>query len=541
MSFPADGWKVSNFEQRLIEMQEHFDTFLEKYDRENPMIFRDRVAREPYPLFNGLTQKSNIWHPGLGPQAGISDWTSIQVSVVGSGNDAGFNACVMNNPQTYTFGVESKEYTGKTTEWRSPVICVKDVMWTDEARQQVGYIYSMGVMITSQAWEVYSREMYMQFAAENDNLYVLTEGAAMTGNPKFGYDPFTTHTYSGGPFGASEKITVLKLDAGVEVSTLNMSYLDQYQMYLAGECPGAALSSQGGFPTFGLMLHLNDFDRMLRDDPDLREDMRYATPERLFDNYAQTFRILRGWGVIHDNRQMRFKYWKIGDDGKLWFRRVLPMREGRSLTIGKLPEFNPEYLEAEIAIAVVFMNDVYRIRIPPKVDSLGAGTSFGPAPGFNGDWQWINYPSDANPLREIGYHYMRMAAFPKPLRFSTRAMAIAYRRCPQTWPTSCSLGTQTAGTGAISLAEDAVAGDVDSTNNVVTVTLASRLSGTLGSPVLCKSGSDFNSTTGVAGKLVGDANAPTYQIAFTAAQVASYPNLLTYTYWTAAAATVTQQ
>ena len=54
MSFPADGWKVSNFEQRLIEMQEHFDTFLEKYDRENPMIFRDRIAREQYPLFNEI-------------------------------------------------------------------------------------------------------------------------------------------------------------------------------------------------------------------------------------------------------------------------------------------------------------------------------------------------------------------------------------------------------------------------------------------------------------------------------------------------------
>lgn len=517
MAFPADAYKVSNFEQRLIAIAEHFDTFLEKYDTENPQIFRDRIAREQYPLFSGLTAKSNIFHPGLGPQAGISDWTSIQVSTVGANGDGGYNACQMNNPQTYGFSVESKEYTGKNAEWRSPVICVRDTMWTDEAKQQVGYIYATGAMITSQAWEVYSREMYMMFASEADNLYVLTAGNPMEGNPKFSYDPFETYTRTT-DFGATEKFTVLKIDAGVEISTLNMSYLEHYQMWLAGECQGAALANTSGFPTFGLMLHLHDFDKMIRDDPDLRADLREAHPEKLFANYEQTFRNLRGWGIIHDNRQMRFKYWKIGADGKLWFRRVLPKREGRTITIGKLPEFNPEYLTAEVAVAVVFLNDVFRIRIPPALNSLGGETSFGPAPGYSGDWQWINYASDSNPLREIGYYYMRMAAFPKPLRFSTRAMALAYRRCPQTWPTACITGSTDAATGAIALAEAAEAADFDATNKTLTVTLAALLGGTVGQAVtVTQTGA---SATTVAGTLVGDASAPTYVIAFTDAEYA---------------------
>ena len=77
---PGDQHKVSNFEQRLIDLTERFDPFLEKYDREHPMLFRDRIAREAYPLFSGLTQKQNIWHAGLGPQAGISEWKGIQIS-----------------------------------------------------------------------------------------------------------------------------------------------------------------------------------------------------------------------------------------------------------------------------------------------------------------------------------------------------------------------------------------------------------------------------------------------------------------------------
>lgn len=513
----GDQFSPTMFEQRLVDLTERYDEFLVKYDREHPQIFRDRIAREAYPLFSGLSQKTQIWHPGLGPQAGISEWKPIQISTVANGNDGGYNACTIHDPQTYGFAVEAKEYTGLNTEWRSPVTCVKDSMWTEEARRQIGYIYSMGVMITSQAWEVYSRETYMKMASDSANLYVLTAGAPLEGNPKFEYDPMVTYTYSGGPFGKDEKVTVLKLAAGVEVSTLNMSYLDYYHMWLAGECPGAALSSSSGLPTFGLMLNLSDFDKMLRDDPDTRADMREAEAQMLFQNYTQTFKNLRGWGVMHDSRQMRFKYWKVGADGKLWFRRVLPMREGRAITIGNLPEFNPEYIAAEIAVAVVFLNDVYRIRIPPKLDSLSGGTSFGPAPGYSGDWMWINYQSDANPYREVGYHAMRMAAFPKPLRYSTRAMALAYRRCPQTWPSVCKLdaAAPTAGT-AIALAAAAAAADFDADNDTLTVSLASVLGGAIGAAVTI---TQADAST-VAGTIVGDAAAPTYVLGFSAVEYA---------------------
>jgi len=510
----AQYMQVSQFEQRLIAKTEHFDPFLQMYDREHPMVFRDRIAREAYPLFNGLSQKTNIWLPGLGPQAGISDWTDIQVSRVGAGADAGYNACII-NPQTYGFSVMTKEYTGKNTEWRSPTICVKDSMWTEEAARQVGYIYGMGIMITSRAWEVYSREMYMQFCSENSRLWVMSEGDFLNDNPGFSYNPFETYTRTTST-GATEKFTVLKLATGVEVSTLNMSYLELLQSHLEMDCPQAALTSDGGLRTYGIMLNLQDLHKALKGDKEIRQDLRDAKPEMLFANYPQTFKTLYGWGFIHDIEQMRFKYWKIGDDGKLWFRRVLPMREGSSITIGRMPEANPEYATAELAVAPVFMKDVYKIRIPPKVDSLSGKTSFGPAPGFNGEWQWINYPSDANPLREIGYHYMRMAAFPAPLRNSIYASALLYRRCPQTWPSVCDLGTTAvAASGAVAPANDAVAGDFDTTNRTWTTQLVSALpvGAAIGSSVLVTKAND--DATGV---IVGDANAPTYVLGFSATE-----------------------
>ncbi len=236
--------------------------------------------------------------------------------------------------------------------------------------------------------------------------------------------------------------------------------------------------------------------------------------------------MMRCWGkiptyLLPDIEQMRFKYWKVGSDGKLWFRRVLPMREGRTLTIGRMPEANPEYQTAELAIAVPFLKDIYKIRIPPKVDSLSGKTSFGPAPGFSGDWQWINYPSDANPLREIGYHYMRMAAFPAPLRNSIYALAVLYRRCPQTWPSVCDIGTaDQAASGAVNLAVAAVTADLDSNNKTLTVKLTELLppGATVGSAVLVDQAGSGADTDGF---IVSDANAPVYVLGFTDAEYAN--------------------
>jgi len=529
----ADIIKVSQFEQRLIAKSEHFDEFLVQYMREHPSVMRDRIAREVYPLFNGLSQKTNIWHAGLGPQAGIDDWNDIQISRVGAGADAGYNACII-APQTYGFAVEGKEYTGKNTEWRSPTICVRDTMWTEEAARQVGYIYGMGMMITARAWEVYTREMYMKFCADNSKLYVMSEGDFLNANAGFSYDPFETYTRTTS-FGVTEKFTVLKVDAGVKISTFNMSYLELLHSHYEVECPTGALSNTDGMATFGIMLHLNDLHKALKGDDKIREDLRYAQPQMLFDNYTQTFKVLFGWGFIHDKEQMRFSFWKIGDDNKLWFRRVLPMREGRSILIGNLPEANPEYQTAELAVAPVFLKDVFKIRIPPKVDTLGAKTSFGPAPDYNGNWQWVNYASDANPLREIGYHYMRMAAFPAPLRNSTHACALLYARCPQTWPSVCDLGTTPqAASGAVALAVNTAAGDFDAVNQTLTVTLASALpvGATIGSAVtVTQTGA---SATTVSGTLVADSNAPTYLISFTAAEYAK----LEIAYLTTAVGTV---
>lgn len=512
---PMPEFGVQNFEQRLIAMSEHFDDFLQIYTRDNPSVFRDRIPRTAMDLFHGLLQKTNIWYPGLGVQAGLSDWRPIQVSSLADGAELGVNACSY-DPQTYNYAVESKQYSGLNTSWRSPMVCVNDHMWTDEAVEQITQIMGMGTMITSTNWENFTREFYVKFAVDAGNGYVFTEGGLLENNPKFTYDPFTTFDRVTS-FGATEKITVLKMAVGLEISTLNWSFLDLFSSYLGDESPNAAINKQSGFPIYGLMIHKLDLDRAIKADPDWREDIRFAQPQMLIENYPMTFPMYRGWAIMHDSRQMRFRFWKIGTDGLAWYRRVLPMREGRTVTIGKLPEANPEYQLAELALGVVFMNGVYQIRVPPTVRSLGGGTVFGPAPGYNGDWKWINgYDKRDNPLQEVGYFFARFAAFPKPLLYSGRAIVFVYRRCPQTMFTKCDLGDSVlaGATEAVTLAAGAAAADLDATNRTVTVTLSKRLPCGLGSTVNIVNASSATAT----GVLASDSSTPTVVIAFTVAE-----------------------
>lgn len=512
---PMPEIAVQNFEQRLVAMAEHFDDFLQIYTREHPSVFRDRIPRTAMDLFQGLLQKTNIWHAGLGVQAGLADWKPIQVSQVADGTELGVNACSY-TPQTYDFAVESKQYSGLNTSWRSPMVCVNDVMWTDEGREQVTQIMGMGTMISASNWENFSREFYVKFAVDSGNGYVLMEGGLLENNPKFTYDPFTSYSRVTS-FGATEKFTVLKLTPGLDVSTLNFSYLDLFSSYLGDECPNAAINKQSGYPIFGLMIHKLDLDRAIKADPEWREDIRFAQPQMLIENYPMTFPLYRGYAIMHDPRQMRFKYWKIGTDGLAWYRRVLPMREGRQVTIGRLPEANPEYQTAEMALGVIFMNNVYQIRVPPSVSSLGGGTVFGPAPGYNGDWKWINgYDKQDNPLQEVGYFFMRCAAFPKPLLYSGRAHVFLYRRCAQTVFTKCDLGESViaGATEAVTLASAAASTALDATNRTVTVTLSKRLPCGVNSLVNIVNASAATAT----GYIASDASAPTYVIGFTVAE-----------------------
>jgi hypothetical protein len=249
---------------------------------------------------------------------------------------------------------------------------------------------------------------------------------------------------------------------------------------------------------------------MVKADSNLREDFRYAQPKVLVDNY-RTFKTFDGWPLIHDQRQMRFKISKV-DGENLVLKRVKPFKEGDAVTVGNKPEVDPDYNNAEFAIGIIYMKDVFQALIPPSgPPNPGGGMMFGATPSYNGEFTWVNNKDLVhNMLGEIGFYFGRYELFPRPLEYSDEAIVFLYRRCPQTWATDCDVqcgGTE--GSGAIGLASDAAEDDVDTDNKTITLTLESCLPCEPNSAVTV---TDDDGATD-SGYIADGSNAPTYVIA----------------------------
>lgn len=495
---PADG--------KLIQMAEHFDEFLMDHELSNPNVWRDRIPKGAFTLFNGMSQKTNIFRGTLGPQQGLSDWTPIEATRKPAGNDPGFDQCSW-NPQTYTWGIDTIAFSGLRTSWRSPVFCVNDLKYVDYAKQQLGLIIKAGARVTDDTKEVFSREQYVKTAVDAGKAIVFTPSASDyvdSSSQRFSYDPFVKNA-------AGDTYLTFPSALLPNISTLNWSLLDHIRTYLADQAPEAAIGSDSGMPVYGLMVDVMDFERMVYADSDLREDFRYARPQQLISGFNMGFKVYRGFAIMHDPRQMRFAI-QSNNGTTVTATRVVPRRATRAGTVGYIPETNPEYLKAELAIGVVFMNQVIQILVPPTVNNLGSGMTFGPAPGFNGEWSWINeYDREFNPLKETGHFFARFEYFVKPLIYSNVATVFLYRRCGHVLETKCKVDTASeAETTDVGIAVDAVAGDVSAANKTITLTLASKLAAGLGDAVTV---TDDDGGSG-SGNIIEDSQAPTYTFAF---------------------------
>jgi len=282
--------------------------------------------------------------------------------------------------------------------------------------------------------------------------------------------------------------------------------LDLIKQYLQDQCPDAAISNDGGMPVYGLLCDLMDFEKFVLEDAQLREDFRRAIPQRLIDGFNMGFRLYRGWALMHDARQARFEPTQYG--ATITCARVNPRRATRAGIIGRVPETNPDYITATLGTAVVFLSNVLQILVPSTVNSLGSGMTFGPAPDFNGQWQWLNIPHlETNPMSENGFFFSRYEYFVKPLEYAQDAIVLLYRRCTQTLRTGCAVEAQdSAELGPVAMTVIPVAADFSSANRLVTLTLADVLDAALGDQVTINTndGDDFTAY------ITEDSKAPIY-------------------------------
>jgi len=511
---------VENYNQLFLDSLQHFDTFMSERKMAHPMFWYDRVKKGTLSNYEGLTRQSNIFLGGLGAQSGLADWSAVQVSRKAAGTDPGHDACAY-DPQTFQYAMETVQYSGYRSSWQSEPICVNDIRFLTEGRKQVEYIFSFMAYITQSVWDVASREWYIKTAVDNGNAFLLVDGGmdyADSPTMRFAYDPFTKD---------ANDDTYVTFPRTANLSTLNWSFFDWWQDYLNDQCPEAGIADKSGLKVFGLMIHKRDFNRMIMRDLDLREDLRYADSRVLIEDY-RSFQEFKGWAIIHDGRQARFKI--VSDDGtNIKAVRVNPMKDGRAVTIGNAPAADPDYVKAELALGVVFMNDVYTHLVPSPIGNAGGGATFDTKFNYDGTFRWVNeYDRQLNPLGEVGFYFARFETFPKPLQYSNEAIVFLYLREPHTWATPQNITTHSdASDGPLSPIANAVTADVERTAPgpyTVTLTLSGKLAASVGDAVTLV---DATPTTWNA-VIADSSDAPKYKFVGTTAPDA-------YTDWTTAA------
>lgn len=484
--------------QEFLDVEPKADSAIQIRQSRKRSMFRTLIGRGTYALGNGLEKKAYRFFSGLSQQRGLHLWHPVQISRKASAGDPGYDATKY-NPHTVNYGFDSVSYGGMGIEHKTPHISIRDLRFGWQIADQLKAVYGFLGDFTNDMWETYNREQYARMCKIAGNQYAVVDGLATAQN--FVYDPEAVDD-------DGDNCAVMTGAGRIpDVGILNWDTMGYFARYLEMQVPMGAITNIDGRPAYGWIGDLEDFDKMIRKDPELREDWRQAKAQALIDGYGATT-TYKGFSLMHDMFSPRFALKsKVGN--VLTFKRVDPMIASTADISGKRKDVNPAYLNAEFGSYFIFLKDVFTVEIPPSGPSApGGGTTFGATPGLNGEWKWLNIQTEDNPLNEKGYFFMRAEAFAKPGENHEDPIMVIYRRFVHIDAEDAEVG----GTDVASehgVAVDAVAGDIDAANKTLTVALAGMLSAEADQAITVTDDASATFT----GVVADSSNAPVYLLA----------------------------
>lgn len=525
---------VAGFNQTMMKFAEVFDPFIQQALITQPRHWLNMIPRGAFPNFNGYQHETRIFRGGLQHYAGLSAWNTID-PVSSTTN----NPCARGAYPTPGYAWEKLAWTGKETTWGSDPICVKTLQYVQEAQRQLSWILQVALDYGVSIMEVWNRDFLIRTATvDAARGYVMTSSyVGNTASPKFYYDPFVVFGEGEGEVGAATGITkpFIVFKADVPVEPLNFDVLDMLHQDFDASCPSSAIGSNSGSPLYGLPVSKFDFERYIKGNPYELANWREARAEQLITGVANV-KTHRDWALSFDNNQLRFKisavvanydsddYGGVGAalDGEtvVIAEYVAPRIEGRVGEDSKrIPEWNPEYASAELAVMPVLLNRVFTNLMGTEVSTLGSGTFFGPQPGLNGKWSWINIPDKTtNPWGQIGNFVGMYEIFPKPETNIPHSTAFLYRRCTEPIRSRCpvdntDVNPDTA-TGGSADGVSYVASGADATANsfALAATLDKKLVDAAVGSAVTVTFAGLASDVEVTGYLLKASTAPVYQI-----------------------------
>lgn len=462
---------ILGFSQVMWAAVQTVDPLIEKKLMMVPRFWHDRIPRGQFQLHNGLVHQRRIFRGSIYKTTGLDEWEAID-PVPSLSNDP----CRFPKHGSIDYAWDQLAWSGMRAAWGSDPICANAFRYVQDAAQQLSLILEAGMEVGVNMQETFNREFYLVQSVNFGRSFVMSSVTYGQANaPRFFYDPFVKFGANGnaatktaqqslvlGKDGKPHPFVVI--DASVEIEPLNWYSLDRVHEMLKIRCPDAALGSNNGEPVFGLMANNDDVVKSIEGDDKVYREWLEAKPQQLIDNYKLTFRTYRDWAIVSDPRQLRFKiiryidkdnwttnecakYGGVGSElvGKvpvyiaIAVEPIVAEEDRKGINGGDIPTENIDYVNAELAIAPVFMNNVFTNEFETQGQvNLGNGTHFGAFPALNGQWGWVRGPqTDADPFQQTGKFYGLFLIHPRPETRVYDTMSFIYRRCKESIRARC--------------------------------------------------------------------------------------------------------
>lgn len=340
---------------------------------QHPSFLRDIFETQEWPRGHGTIMQQLIFRGAMPEiERGFDKWKKLNNNTgcdVSCSPDCGYNWT-----QFGGHGFDRRAVELMAREFRSPSYCIAEIQTTLDFEEVFAKIVE---------------NLYRQvdfFKELNVGQNVLT-GLAK----KFVVD-------SGGPKANTQNPYVYRPLGSARLSRLNMDMLEFFYEWMTKILDCVPYDVIDGAPVFSIMASRQTLGRLYRDDPTLRQDVRFSGAANALLTKYNFMSTIRGMFIAAPIMYPR----RFDSVAGVWTER-LPFVNGIPADTGAYTGFNPEYELARYEEVILNGKYPFKIFTLPTEQSLGQNTTFGPEYDWFNSWQWINPQTVQDPFRRVGY------------------------------------------------------------------------------------------------------------------------------------------
>ena len=350
------------------------------------------VEKGEWPTGMGFTINSMMLERTITNSETGTEWTAATPS--GNGDVATANNNCLPTPEILQFGQTLTAFTMYRRNIQTENFCINDLQNDFMIAQTLSHVMDQLETVTEWVWSNRFQNEYMNLC---DHKITEVNGTV----------DYTTNAFN---FGAVSN----RLAQG----TLETIY---QQLVLDGAVATSGAIGKGANdqPIFALFTDAVTSRDLIRQDPDLRMDFRYADPDKLINTLGTPYSYN---GFKHVWLKFPPRFDAAGN-------RVYPYQPPATTTKGWKRLINQAYVFAPIQVSFIFIPTVFTCLYERPSTAPGGGVKFDYA-SHMGEFQFLVIPDKAcNPRGELGFFDALYASASQP-GHTYLGWAIAHMNCP---------------------------------------------------------------------------------------------------------------